>query len=277
MLGVLEEVFLPLDEVRRRPATQASFHAYDLFKDRAPLLDPVRDRRQTPDAQRAAFRKAELAVKGLLNLWDVKEPNGKTGGPAITDLLTFASETGLLDLHPGLPDALASEPPIEPDEASTADEPTPDEDKTPTAALAEALRQPWSAYRSYLHYVAGLGTHATHQGVKGSEFDRVLVVIDDKAAGGNLFAYEKIFGAVPLSKNDLTNEKEGKETGIDRTLRLLYVTCSRAAGSLALVFWTSSPDAVQKRAMDLGWFDAKEISEVPEPEAPQATSSFASP
>jgi hypothetical protein len=33
----------------------------------------------------------------------------------------------------------------------------------------------------------------------------------------------------------------GGEANIDRTLRLLYVTCSRAEESLALVFWGQEP------------------------------------
>ncbi len=66
-------------------------------------------------------------------------------------------------------------------------------------------------------------------------------------AGGNQFSYDKIFGGVELSKTDNKNVEEGKETTIDRTLRLLYITCSRAEESLALVLWSSAPTLAMKK------------------------------
>jgi DNA helicase-2/ATP-dependent DNA helicase PcrA len=62
-----------------------------------------------------------------------------------------------------------------------------------------------------------------------------------------------------LSKRDKENAEAGKETTIDRTLRLLYVTCSRAQESLALVLWSSDPDAAIARIKDSQWFSEDEI------------------
>ena len=42
----------------------------------------------------------------------------------------------------------------------------------------------------------------THQGVKGLEFPRVFVVIDDEAARGFMFSYEKLFGARAMTSTD---------------------------------------------------------------------------
>ncbi|MCY1312394.1 hypothetical protein D9M70_628180 [compost metagenome] len=87
--------------------------------------------------------------------------------------------------------------------------------------------------------------------------------MDDEEAEGNLFSYDKLFGAVPLSKSDLTNVANQKETSIDRTLRLLYVTCSRARESLALVVWSRNPAAAKTKIAAGGWFDSTEIRDVP--------------
>ncbi|MGM8932912.1 UvrD-helicase domain-containing protein [Salinicola halophyticus] len=112
-------------------------------------------------------------------------------------------------------------------------------------------------YRQYLHGEAEL---ATHQVVKGSEFPHVMVVMDDLEAKGSGFSYERVFGIEELSKSDLKNIEEGDETSVDRTLRLLYVTCSRAEESLALVLWSTSPEVAEKAILKTGWFERDEIS-----------------
>lgn len=89
---------------------------------------------------------------------------------------------------------------------------------------------------------------------------RLLMI--DKLAGGNRFSYDKIFGGVALSKSDLDNVRKGNETTIDRTLRLLYVTCSRAKESLALVLWSSDPGAALKRIADGDWFSDGEFEAI---------------
>lgn len=121
---------------------------------------------------------------------------------------------------------------------------------------------PWNQLQKYRTYLAGNSVLATHQVVKGSEFHHVMVVMDDKLAGGNQISYDKIFGGTELSKADRDNVGKGKETTIDRTLRLLYVTCSRAQESLALVLWSSDPTAALARIKDLGWFADDELQAI---------------
>lgn len=121
---------------------------------------------------------------------------------------------------------------------------------------------PWNQLKKYRTYLTGNSVLATHQVVKGSEFLHVMVVMDDKLAGGNQISYDKIFGGTELSKADKDNVLKGKETTIDRTLRLLYVTCSRAQESLALVLWSSDPAAALLRIKDSGWFAEDEFEAI---------------
>ena len=121
---------------------------------------------------------------------------------------------------------------------------------------------PWNQLQKYRTYLTGNSVLATHQVVKGSEFLHVMVVMDDKLAGGNQISYDKIFGGTELSKVDKENVVKGKETTIDRTLRLLYVTCSRAQESLALVLWSSDPAAALARIEDSGWFAVDEFEAI---------------
>jgi len=108
--------------------------------------------------------------------------------------------------------------------------------------------------------VSGLASFDTHQGVKGREFERVMVIMDDTEARGFMFGYEKLLGAKSASDADKKNEREGKETGVDRTRRLMYVTCSRAEKSLALVVYTENPSAVKSHILANGWFSEEEIN-----------------
>ena len=95
--------------------------------------------------------------------------------------------------------------------------------------------------------------------MKGLQFDRVMVIMDDSDAGGFLFSYDKLFGAKEKTRADLTNEREGKETTIDRTRRLFYVTCSRTKGSLALIAYSSDPQKVRDTLIAAGWFEDHEV------------------
>ena len=86
-----------------------------------------------------------------------------------------------------------------------------------------------------------------------------MVVLDDDEARGFLFSYEKLFGAKSRTTTDIKNESEGKETSIDRTRRLFYVTCSRAEKSLAIVAYTKNPEAVKNFAIQQDWFSKNEV------------------
>ncbi|UTH74433.1 UvrD-helicase domain-containing protein [Chromobacterium sp. IIBBL 290-4] len=125
------------------------------------------------------------------------------------------------------------------------------------------FESPWIQLRRFKTYLSGKSHLATHQVVKGLEFDHVMVVMDDEDAAGNHFAYDRLFGA-PLGDSDVKNVAEGKETSIDRTLRLLYVTCSRARESLALVLWAKDSAQALAYAQKSKWFKPGEVQAIPE-------------
>lgn len=110
------------------------------------------------------------------------------------------------------------------------------------------------------NYINGNSMFGTHQGVKGLEFDRVLVIIDEKESNMPLFNYNKLFGVEPLSTTDINNRKEGKETTIERTMRLFYVACTRARHSLAIAVYTDNPEIIKQTVTRNDWFDSDEIS-----------------
>ncbi len=126
-------------------------------------------------------------------------------------------------------------------------------------AWVEVMDLPINMVRRYNDYVNHRSQFDTHQGVKGLEFERVMVIIDDSEAKGFLFSYDKLFGVKDLSNTDKKNLSEGKETSIERTQRLFYVTCTRAKNSLAVVMYTDNPQGVKTEVIRKGWFKENEI------------------
>lgn len=188
----------------------------------------------------------------------IKHINQKsTVAEVIEPILT----ANLFDIHPALKEAFAdkSAPPLPPIPRK--------ETETTQARMRRGwcalFAAPWNELEKYRAYLTGNSELSTHQVVKGSEFTNVMVVMDDSQAGGFLISYDKLFGGQELSDTDQANVKAGKETTIDRTLRLLYVTCSRARESLALVLWSDQPAVALKKIREKGdWFDSEEIVEV---------------
>lgn len=126
-------------------------------------------------------------------------------------------------------------------------------------AWVNTMDLPIEVIRKYDDYVNHRTRFDTHQGVKGLEFDRVLVIIDDSEAKGFMFSYDKLFGVKNLTETDINNMAEGKETSINRTQRLFYVTCTRAKKSLAVVMYTNNPEKVKEEVIKKGWFENNEI------------------
>lgn len=112
----------------------------------------------------------------------------------------------------------------------------------------------------YRHYLEDLSPFATQQGVKGAEFERVLVLIDDEEGRGQRqFSYEKYFGIAALSDTDQEHITEGNESVIDRTRRLFYVCCSRATRDLAVVMFVLDAAAAKAKIQEAGLFDPDDL------------------
>lgn len=179
----------------------------------------------------------------------------------VNDVLSPILAAKLFEVDPRLGDAFADKSPPPP--APIPRKETETKEARIRRGWCVLFAAPWQELGKYRRYLGGGSELATHQIVKGSEFLHVMVVMDDSQAGNNQISYDKLFGAKALSPNDLKNIKNGKETTIDRSLRLLYVTCSRARESLALVLWSEAPDEALKKIRAGGWFEEHEIQEIP--------------
>lgn len=188
--------------------------------------------------QVALLRKAEEAVELLMKLWN----DGKV--PTCLEVLKSIRDTGLFKVGNRVDEVLADY--------------SQDENEKITA-LRTALSAPFYELERYALYVSDNTRFATHQGVKGLEFPRVMVILDDAQARGFLFSYEKLFGVKAQSDTDEKNAHDGKDTSITRTARLFYVACTRAKKSLAIVAYTENEELVRDTALANGWFLENEI------------------
>lgn len=135
-----------------------------------------------------------------------------------------------------------------------------DDDDPETPAVLAFLGCEVGELVGYRHYLEDLSPFATQQGVKGAEFERVLVLIDDEEGQGQtLFSYEKYFGIVDLSERDLGNVAEGKDSVIERTRRLFYVCCSRATQDLAVVMFVHDIEDARGKITATGIFQPDDI------------------
>lgn len=126
-------------------------------------------------------------------------------------------------------------------------------------AWTGALSTEFWQIRNYRKYIEDESIYRTHQGVKGNEFERVMVIMDDEEAGGFLFSYEQFFGAKELSASMLEKVRAGEETGLDRTRRLFYVTSTRAKSSLAHVIYTADVEKVRNSLVERRFATDEEI------------------
>lgn len=232
-LSFLSKVISPL--VRAYKANN-EFEVSKIVRQYSPLMD--KRKLVKVDNQMEALREAENAVDSLMALWN------NDNVPSCLAVLRSIHETGLFKLDVRADDLLTD---------STEGEPI------KITALRDALSVSFDVLEKYSAYVTDATRFATHQGVKGLEFPRVMVIMDDTEAKGFLFSYEKLFGAKPKTDSDIKNEGEGKETSIMRTTRLFYVACTRAQKSLAAVAYTENVEAVKKTAIFNGWFTENEI------------------
>lgn len=158
----------------------------------------------------------------------------RTGGSgSIGRALDIAIEGKLLNLDPRM--IFFRSPEAAPEEVVLSD--------STTVALERFMECDVKELRGYQRYIKEESPYSTHQGVKGAEFPRVLVVLDDEEGRHYQFSYDKLLRIKVLSKNDLDNQNAGKETVVERTRRLFYVCCSRATEAVAIVLYAQDVQA----------------------------------
>lgn len=252
-LRLFTETILPLVEAKRK---NDEFSVAKIVREKSELLEYKVLKAQKD--QLAQIDTVNKYVNELIALWKDEK------GPQLVEILRFVAATKLFPVPNSLQtiaDRSAEEHLAAQEEiAKMENEEVEDsEENEGINAWDLALSQPFEQVEKYYKYISGATKFDTHQGVKGREFPRVMMIIDDSEAKGFQFSYDKLFGAKELTATDQKNAREGKDTASDRTRRLFYVGCSRAQDSLAIVAYSENPTAIKKTLLENEWFSDKEI------------------
>lgn len=260
-IAFLTEILLPLVQANQE---NNPFGITGILKKYSPLLQPKPSSGALGvDAEHNQVKDAKKATEELFALW-------KDGAdPILQNILSSLTTTGLLSVPDKLkqgmalnaaPAAPGNTVPDEPaEEHEETDGGDPEERQKQQAAWAAFVQIPFSQISLFYQYIKGESSFDTHQGVKGLEFPRVMVILDDEAAEGHNYKYDKLFGATALSDADKRNIKANKDNTLTRTNRLFYVICSRAEQSLAIVIYSASPRQVRDTLLDKTIFTNDEI------------------
>lgn len=110
------------------------------------------------------------------------------------------------------------------------------------------MNVPYREVQELYKYLEGLTPFSTQHKTKGTEFDNVLVILDN--GKWNNYNFEKLFTAAGY---------EISNTVVKRTFKIFYVCCTRAKENLA-VFYHKPSIAVLTKAKE--WFGEENVIEI---------------
>ncbi len=233
------------------------FAAMNILREQCPCLQKTGGVGSSVAAVLKEVRGATLALQSMLS-----DPAATLGG-----VIAHLRDTQLLALDKRMERALALQ-------AGAGDEAVADAEAGGKAdggdeevvgsaaadsAVALLLQCPAIELRPYSLYVAEGSPFATQHGVKGAQFDRVLVVMDEEESDYNLYDYEKVLSEKQASADDRRAFETGEDNTWSRTLRLLYVCCTRAKRGLALAFFVANPAKTAAHIVESGVFPESSV------------------
>tara|TARA_R110002074_G_C12549784_1_gene666487 strand:- start:1546 stop:3384 length:1839 start_codon:yes stop_codon:yes gene_type:complete len=104
----------------------------------------------------------------------------------------------------------------------------------------------------YSDFIADNTAYSTQHGVKGEEYDDVLVVFDDVEAGWNQYSFTKLL--IPGIAG------EGTDGQMERTRKLAYVCFTRARQNLQIILFCPSPNAARDELVKQGLFTQEQVT-----------------
>lgn len=214
------------------------FEAMNILRAQCPRFQPASLSR--PGAA-TLLRETRETVKTLVQMLESTEVS-------IRQVAVFLRDKGLLELEERF-DRILNHVEEPRDAAASARAVGTNPSDAPVMAF---LSCPAHELWPYQRYVSEGSPFATQHGVKGAQFERVIVVMDEEESDYSLYDYEKFFGVKENSSDDRKKIESGEDTSWSRTLRLLYVSCTRAKRGLVLVFFVQDPEAAVAHVLASG-------------------------
>jgi DNA helicase-2/ATP-dependent DNA helicase PcrA len=219
------------------------FAAMNLLREFSPRLAPA-----ALTGQRAVdvLRELHAAVSRLVAMLDEAETT-------IGDIALHLCDTGLFEFDERFARVLG----FVRDVADVVQEPgaadaVPAEGLSSDAAMAKFFNCSVQELWPYERYVSEGSPYATQHGVKGAQFERVMVVMDEEESDYRTYNYERVFASAEARAADRARALDGDENTWSRTLRLLYVCCTRAQRGLVLTFFVADPTTTLENVVASG-------------------------
>lgn len=208
------------------------FAAMTLLREFSPLLAPGG----------LTGRRAADVLRGLraavLQLITMLEEAGTTVG----DIALHLRDAGLFEFDERYARVLGfAGNLVDADQDEEAADVTPTEGRSSDTAMVKFFKCSAQELQPYERYVLEGSPYATQHGVKGAQFERVIVVMDEEESEYRTYNYERVFASAEARAADRARAQAGDENTWSRTLRLLYVCCTRAQRGLVLTFFVADP------------------------------------
>lgn len=105
---------------------------------------------------------------------------------------------------------------------------------------------------SYSNYILNNSAYSTQHGVKGEEYEKVMVVYDDVEAAWSNYSFNKVL--TPITAGEPTERQRSL------TQKLAYVSFSRAREDLRVLIFTPDPTAARSELINSGLLKPDQIS-----------------
>lgn len=219
------------------------FAAMNLLREFSPRLEPGE-----LVGLRAAdvLRELRAAVLRLVAMLD-------EAGTTVGDIALHLGDTGLFKFDERYERVLGFIGGVDDvaQETATTDA-TPTEERSSDRAMLRFFGCAAQELRPYERYISEGSPYATQHGVKGAQFERVIVVMDEEESEYRTYNYERVFASAEARAADRARAQDGDENTWSRTLRLLYVCCTRAQRGLVLTFFVADPASILENVVASG-------------------------
>jgi DNA helicase-2/ATP-dependent DNA helicase PcrA len=227
------DVLIPLIEAHKINDNVAMIQT---LRQHSPLLDPEGNNKSLTIKE--VTDKAQSAINMLVSKWATD---------TIKEILIMASKYTLISLSERLKEHLEREPRTE-----EYDEVEHEREKSDWL-IDEFLTYKTNELVAYRKFILDLTPYSTQHGVKGDEFDKVLVVFDDTEASWHNYNFRRLL-------TPETEDKEPTKGQKQKSLNLVYVCFSRAKQDLRIILFTEKPFEAKQELIDNDWFKEDQIT-----------------
>ncbi|MEP1208415.1 MAG: UvrD-helicase domain-containing protein [Rhizobiaceae bacterium] len=234
LLKPIIEFLYPLIEALKNDEKKALI---EVFRKVSPQFHPQGTNAEKPF--KAVLSQALEHAEALSKLWE---------GGTIRDLLLYCHKHALLDFSDRLIGHLKRKPRDE-----DFDDENPDHVIEKGDWLADAyFMMSTSEMTNYVQFATDNTPLSTQHGVKGEEYNDVLVVFDDVEAAWNQYSFRKT-----LTPGTAGEASEGQR---EKTEKLAYVCFSRAEDNLRILFFSQDAEASKRELVAVQFLSTDQIN-----------------